>query len=51
MSRPTKALPDELIINANHWLVLFGRYTCKAQKPLCETCPICDYCQSTDKKV
>ena len=46
----TKALPDELIINANHWLVLFGRYTCKAQKPLCETCPICDYCHSTDKK-
>ena len=42
-------LPDELIINTNHWLVLFGRYICKAQRPLCHQCPIYGYCHSTDK--
>lgn len=44
-----KVLPEEMIINTNHWLVLFGRYICKAQKPLCEKCPIADYCRSGDK--
>lgn len=37
--------------NANHWFVLFGRYTCKAQKPLCENCPIKHLCYSKDKRV
>ena len=36
--------------NANHWFVLFGRYVCKAQKPLCENCPIKHLCNSKDKK-
>lgn len=45
-----KILPDEMIINTNHWLVLFGRYICKAQHPLCDKCPIYDYCNSKDKK-
>jgi len=36
--------------NANHWFVLFGRYTCKALKPLCKTCPISHLCNSEDKK-
>lgn len=43
-------LPPELVINTNHWLVLFGRYICKAQKPLCDHCPIYDYCHSADKR-
>lgn len=43
-------LPPELVINTNHWLVLFGRYICKAQKPLCDQCPIYDYCHSADKR-
>ena len=43
------ALPPELVINTNHWLVLFGRYICKAQKPLCDQCPIYNYCHSADK--
>ena len=47
----SKILPDNLKKNANHWLVLFGRYTCKAQKPLCETCPIATYCHSQDKRI
>ena len=45
-----KVLPEEMVINTNHWLVLFGRYICKAQKPLCEKCPIADYCKSKDKR-
>lgn len=43
-------LPPELVINTNHWLVLFGRYICKAQKPLCDHCPIYNYCHSADKR-
>lgn len=45
-----KVLPDELVVNTNHWLVLFGRYICKAQRPLCDKCPIYDYCHSKDRK-
>ena len=44
-------LPEKYVINANHWLVLFGRYICKAQCPLCEKCPISAYCHCDDKKV
>lgn len=46
-----KALPEDLVINTNHWLVLFGRYTCKAQRPLCENCPISAYCHCCDKRI
>lgn len=46
-----KVLPEKYIINANHWLVLFGRYTCKAQKPMCAKCPIAIYCYSKDKNI
>lgn len=46
-----KVLPDKYIINANHWLVLFGRYICKAQKPECLRCPIASYCKSKDKNI
>lgn len=45
-----KVLPEEMVVNTNHWLVLFGRYVCKAQHPLCDKCPIYDYCHSKDKK-
>ncbi len=46
-----KVLPDEYVINANHWLVLFGRYICKAQRPECCRCPIASYCRSKDKLI
>ena len=46
-----KILPEKYILNANHWLVLFGRYTCKAQKPLCFQCPISHLCHSKDKNI
>lgn len=45
-----KVLPEELVVNTNHWLVLFGRYICKAQRPLCDKCPVYDYCHSEDKR-
>ena len=45
-----KILPDDMIVNTNHWLVLFGRYICKAQHPLCDKCPIYDHCHCKDKK-
>jgi len=46
-----KVLPEKYVINTNHWLVLFGRYVCKAQKPLCDKCPIASFCYSKDKNV
>ena len=44
-------LSDDYKQYLNHWLVLFGRYTCKAQKPNCSMCPISKYCTSSDKKI
>ena len=44
-------LPGEYKKHLNHWLVLFGRYTCKAQKPNCAECPIAKFCRSSDKKI
>lgn len=45
-----KVLPDNIVINTNHWLVLFGRYICKSQRPLCDKCPVYRYCNSADKR-
>jgi endonuclease-3 len=38
-------IPDHLMHNAHHWLILHGRYVCKARKPLCEECGIKDMCR------
>lgn len=37
-------IPPELIHKAHHWLILHGRYVCKARKPLCGVCQLSDVC-------
>jgi endonuclease III len=37
-------IPDEFLLHAHHWLILHGRYICKARKPECGRCPIADLC-------
>ncbi len=43
-----KAVPDDYRLHAHHWLILHGRYICKARKPLCERCLIRDLCKSPE---
>ena len=44
-----KAVPDEFALGAHHWLILHGRYTCKARTPLCGDCIVRDLCAFKDK--
>jgi len=44
-----KVVPDEYALHAHHWLILHGRYTCVARKPLCPTCVVRDLCRFKDK--
>ena len=39
-----KRVPEEYRLHAHHWLILHGRYTCKARKPDCPTCVVNDLC-------
>ena len=44
-----KAVPGEYLQDAHHWLILHGRYTCKARKPSCPECIVNDLCAFRDK--
>lgn len=44
-----KKTPKEFLLNAHHWLILHGRYTCVARKPKCGSCIIEDLCEFKDK--
>ena len=44
-----KRVPAEFRQDAHHWLILHGRYTCKARKPECPRCPIRDLCRYRNK--
>lgn len=44
-----KYIPEEKIARAHHWLILHGRYICKARKPLCDQCEISQYCRYYEK--
>jgi endonuclease-3 len=46
-----RVVPAEYKRHAHHWLILHGRYTCVARKPLCEKCIISDLCQWPGKTV
>jgi endonuclease-3 len=41
----TEHIPAALMHNAHHWLILHGRYVCKARKPLCHECGLSDFCR------
>lgn len=40
-----KVVPPAYRLHAHHWLILHGRYICKARKPDCPACPVADLCQ------
>lgn len=46
-----KSVPDEFKRDAHHWLILHGRYTCKARKPECWRCIIADLCEYKEKTI
>ncbi len=44
-----KAVPDQYLRHAHHWLILHGRYVCKARRPDCPACVVRDLCAYKDK--
>ena len=46
-----RRVPDRFKLGAHHWLILHGRYVCKARKPDCSICSIADYCLYTQKTI
>ena len=46
-----KIIPAEFKQHAHHWLILHGRYVCKARKPDCARCVIADLCASSEKTI
>lgn len=48
--RLMRLLPPEYLLDAHHWLILHGRYTCIARKPRCGSCMIEDLCEFKDKR-
>ena len=47
--RLVRLIPKEFLVDAHHWLILLGRYTCVARKPRCGACLIEDLCEFTQK--
>jgi endonuclease-3 len=47
--RLEKVVPDRWKTHAHHWLILHGRYTCKARRPDCRACPVSDLCGYREK--
>ena len=49
--RLLRLTPEEFRQDAHHWLILHGRYTCKARKPLCKDCQIVKWCEYQHKEL
>lgn len=49
--RLMRLLPREFLLDAHHWLILHGRYVCKARAPACSQCSIADLCEYKDKNL
>ena len=49
--RLLRLVPDEFMLDAHHWLILHGRYTCIARKPRCQSCTISDLCEYRHKQM
>lgn len=48
-SKLLQVIPMKWREHAHHWLILHGRYICKARKPLCHNCDVINYCNYKDK--
>ena len=49
--RLVRLVPKQFKLDAHHWMILHGRYTCKARKPMCAQCNIIDLCEYRKKTV
>jgi endonuclease-3 len=49
--RLVRLTPEEFRKDAHHWLILHGRYVCKARRPLCSECPIERWCEYRKKEL
>lgn len=46
-----KKIPQNWLMHAHHWLILHGRYICKARKPVCAKCDVIEFCQFKNKGI
>ena len=49
--RLVRLTPEEFMKDAHHWLILHGRYVCKARRPECRRCPIVEWCEYRRKEL
>lgn len=45
-----KVIPSAYLQDAHHWLLLHGRYCCKARRPECERCPVAEFCSAPERR-
>ncbi|MGY6631069.1 MAG: endonuclease III [Wenzhouxiangella sp.] len=45
-----KRVPKQYLVDAHHWLILHGRYVCRARSPKCAECPVLDLCRWKDRR-
>ena len=46
-----RLVPEDFKMHAHHWLILHGRYVCKARGPLCDRCHLADLCRAPEKRL